>query len=371
MHRFTRPSADLGVDTLGLHFDTPFGVAAGFDKDGEAVIGLGALGFGHVEVGTLTATPSPGNPTAAAVPADPRPCRRSTGWASTTAERRPRAAGSRRLRARPRPPGARRQHRQEPGGRRRRRHRRLPRERPAARPARRLPRGQRELTEHPGLRGLQELDKLAPLLTAVQDASRDTTPLLVKIAPDLTDDEVRRIAELAVELGLDGIIATNTTIARDGLTHRRAAVEAAGAGGLSGAPLAARSLEVLRLIRAAVPAEPLRHLGRRRRNRATTSPNGSRPARPWCRATRRSCTAARSGRARSTAGWLLRERRRRLPTGWPLPGQAGHCPRLTCGFGRRRTRSCSARIAAYQRHPLDRVLTELRCELLLHGEAER
>ncbi|MET1051640.1 MAG: quinone-dependent dihydroorotate dehydrogenase, partial [Mycetocola sp.] len=104
----------------------------------------------------------------------------------------------------------------------------------------------------PGLRGLQEIEKLAPLLAAVKTEA-GTTPLLVKIAPDLTDDEVRRIAELTVEVGLDGIIATNTTISRVGLSTPQATVEAAGAGGLSGAPLAARSIEVLRIIRAHVP----------------------------------------------------------------------------------------------------------------------
>ncbi len=64
-----------------------------------------------------------------------------------------------------------------------------------------------------------------------------------------------RIGELAVALGLDGIIATNTTIAREGLLTDAAVVEAAGVGGLSGAPLADRSLQVLRLLRATVPAE--------------------------------------------------------------------------------------------------------------------
>jgi dihydroorotate dehydrogenase len=106
----------------------------------------------------------------------------------------------------------------------------------------------------PGLRGLQELDQLGPLLTAVRGAAVGK-PVLVKIAPDLTDDQVSRIAGLAVELGLAGIIATNTTLSRDGLKTDAAIVGAAGAGGLSGAPLAARSLQVLRLIRASVPAE--------------------------------------------------------------------------------------------------------------------
>jgi dihydroorotate dehydrogenase len=105
----------------------------------------------------------------------------------------------------------------------------------------------------PGLRGLQELERLAPLLSAVKSAA-GATPVLVKIAPDLADDEVRKIATLAVET-LDGIIATNTTLSRAGLVTDAEVVEAAGAGGLSGAPLAARSLELLRLIRSVVPAE--------------------------------------------------------------------------------------------------------------------
>jgi dihydroorotate dehydrogenase len=81
------------------------------------------------------------------------------------------------------------------------------------------------------------------------------TPIVLKIAPDLTDDAVVRIAELVVNLELDGIIATNTTISRAGLSTPAATVEAAGAGGLSGAPLRQRSLQVLRLLRAHLPAD--------------------------------------------------------------------------------------------------------------------
>ncbi len=77
----------------------------------------------------------------------------------------------------------------------------------------------------------------------------------MKIAPDLADDEVEAISRLAVELGLAGLIATNTTISRAGLNTDQAVVEAAGAGGLSGAPLKARALQVLRIVRAAVPSE--------------------------------------------------------------------------------------------------------------------
>jgi dihydroorotate dehydrogenase len=74
-------------------------------------------------------------------------------------------------------------------------------------------------------------------------------PLLVKIAPDLSDEDVLAVADLAGAIGLDGVVATNTTISRDGLLSSAEVVERAGAGGLSGAPLKRRSLEVLRLLR--------------------------------------------------------------------------------------------------------------------------
>jgi len=110
----------------------------------------------------------------------------------------------------------------------------------------------------PGLRDLQAAERLRPVLTAVRSAldaagagpGGRRVPLLVKIAPDLADADVDAVADLALELGLDGIIATNTTISRDGLVSPAAQVAAAGAGGLSGAPLRDRSLAVLRLLRA-------------------------------------------------------------------------------------------------------------------------
>ncbi|POH68099.1 MULTISPECIES: quinone-dependent dihydroorotate dehydrogenase [Cryobacterium] len=253
VHRFTRPRTDIGVDTLGLHFDSPFGVAAGFDKDGHAVIGLGRLGFGHVEVGTLTAVAQPGNPTPRLFRlVSDRAVINRMGFNNGGAEAAVARLG---------------QVRRTPN-----------------RPVLGINIGKSRVTavedatadylvstvalapladylvvnvsspNTPGLRGLQELDQLAPLLRAVQEHAGDT-PLLVKIAPDLTDDEVSRIAGLTVELGLAGIIATNTTISRDNLLTDPAVVAAAGAGGLSGAPLNDRSLAVLRLIRASVPAE--------------------------------------------------------------------------------------------------------------------
>ena len=252
LHRFTRPRTDQSVETLGLRFDSPFGVAAGFDKDGLAVIGLGRLGFGHVEVGTITALAQPGNPKPRLFRLVPdRAVINRMGFNNQGAA----AAAVRLARVRSVP----------------------------GRPVLGINIGKSRATavadatgdylvstralapladylvvnvsspNTPGLRGLQELDRLAPLLAAVREAS-GPTPLLVKIAPDLSDAEVTRISELVVRLGLDGIIATNTTLSREGLTTDAARVEAIGAGGLSGAPLQARSLAVLRLIRASVPA---------------------------------------------------------------------------------------------------------------------
>jgi dihydroorotate dehydrogenase len=253
VRRFTRPRSDMTVRTLGLTFDSPFGVAAGFDKDGKIVIGLGQLGFGHVEVGTVTAIGQPGNPKPRLfrLIADRAVINRmgfNNAGARQAAERLRRIAGR------------------------------------TTRPVLGINIGKSRIVSvedatadyvtsaravadvadylvvnvsspnTPGLRGLQELDSLTPLLSSIKQAV-GTVPLLVKIAPDLGDTEVEQIAELVVRLELDGIIATNTTITRDGLVSDAGLIGAAGAGGLSGAPLASRSLEVLRLIRSIVPAD--------------------------------------------------------------------------------------------------------------------
>jgi len=105
----------------------------------------------------------------------------------------------------------------------------------------------------PGLRNLQAVEVLRPLLLAVRESADEAAgrhvPLLVKIAPDLADEDVDAVAGLAVEIGLDGIIATNTTISRDGLRTSAAKVEEYGVGGLSGPVLRERSLAVLRRLR--------------------------------------------------------------------------------------------------------------------------
>ncbi len=252
LSRFTRPDRSLAVQALGICFDSPFGVAAGFDKDARAVIGLGQLGFGHIEVGTITALAQAGNekPRLSRLVAD-RAVINRMGFNNEGAESaQPRLAALRRRRTRP-VIGV-----------------NIGKSRvvDVADATADYVTSARLLAGHadylvvnvsspntPGLRGLQELEQLAPLLTAVKEATVGT-PLLVKIAPDLTDDEVRTVAQLVVTLGLEGIIATNTTLSRENLVSPAALVAAAGAGGLSGAPLYARSLEVLKLIRAVVPA---------------------------------------------------------------------------------------------------------------------
>jgi dihydroorotate dehydrogenase len=249
--RLTRPHPSLAVTTLGLRFSSPFGVAAGFDKDGKAIRGLGQLGFGHVEVGTITAIAQSGNdrPRLFRLIPDRAVINRMGFNNAGAADAAPRLMRERARRARP-VIGV-----------------NIGKSRVVdvdaaipdylastalLAPAADYLAVNVSSPNTPGLRGLQELDKLSPLLDAVRAAAAPT-PVLVKIAPDLTDDQLRRIATLAVGLGLAGIIATNTTLSRDGLSSDPAVVAAAGAGGLSGAPLAARSIDALRVIRAAVP----------------------------------------------------------------------------------------------------------------------
>jgi dihydroorotate dehydrogenase len=246
----TRPAPQLRTRALGLEFDSPFGVAAGFDKNVVGVRGLTALGFGHVEVGTLTAVAQDGNPRPRLFRLVPdRAVVNRMGFNNRGAEAA--AARLRRLR--------------------RRRHAvigvnigksRVVEVADATADYVRSAELLAPLADYlavnvsspntPGLRGLQAVETLRPLLRAVQDAA-GATPLLVKIAPDLPDDEIEAIARLAVDLGLAGIIVTNTTISREGLVTDPAVVAAAGEGGLSGAPLKPRALAVLRRVRAVVP----------------------------------------------------------------------------------------------------------------------
>lgn len=249
----TKPDPRLRTEALGLVFDSPFGVAAGFDKNAVMSEGLHALGFGHVEIGTVTAIAQEGNPRPRLFRlVEDRALINRMGFNNAGA-----AAAAERLR----------------------RSRRRPRRailganigksrvvdvEAATDDYVASTRAIAPVADYlvvnvsspntPGLRGLQAVQTLRPLLEAVRDAAGET-PLLVKIAPDLPDDEIETIARLAVDLGLAGLVATNTTIAREPLSADPAVVEAMGAGGLSGAPLRRRSLEVLRTVRAVVPTE--------------------------------------------------------------------------------------------------------------------
>jgi dihydroorotate dehydrogenase len=243
----------LRMSVLGLDVPGPLGLAAGFDKEARGAGALLALGFGFVEVGTITAQAQPGNPKPRMfrLPRD-RALINRLGFNNHGAEE-----AERRLRRRPRGPGA-------VVGVNLGKTKVVPEDGAiadyVATATRLAPYADYVVVNvsspnTPGLRDLQAVDKLRPLLAAVREAldrarPDHRLPLLVKIAPDLADADIDAVAELALELGLDGIVATNTTIRRDGLTTPADEVTALGAGGLSGKPLAARSLEVLRRLRA-------------------------------------------------------------------------------------------------------------------------
>jgi dihydroorotate dehydrogenase len=243
----------LRVHALGLDFPGPLGLAAGFDKDARGVPVLGALGFGFVEVGTVTARAQPGNPKPRLfrLMADRAIVNRmgfNNHGADAVAARLRRSRRSRFGRG-----GG-------PGvivGVNIGKTRAVPDSEAVADyvASARAVAGVADYVvvnvsspNTPGLRDLQAADRLKPLLAAVREVLAEV-PLLVKIAPDLADEDVDAIADLAVALRLDGIIATNTTVSRSGLVSADAEVAAAGAGGLSGPPLRDRSRAVLRRLR--------------------------------------------------------------------------------------------------------------------------
>ena len=239
------------VEAFGLTFPNAVGLAAGFDKNARAWPAAAALGFGHVEIGTVTALGQPGNdrPRMFRYPREEAVINRmgfNNQGAAAVAARLARQTG----------PGR-----------------------------RRIPLGInlgkskvasldeavvdylasfRQLAGHadylvlnvsspntPGLRQLQDGDRLRELLGAVTAANRDRAaqpgqvrkPILLKIAPDLNFAQIDAVLATIAEFGLDGIIATNTTLARPG-----AFVAVGEAGGLSGAPLRRRSTEIINYI---------------------------------------------------------------------------------------------------------------------------
>ncbi|HYO05036.1 MAG TPA: quinone-dependent dihydroorotate dehydrogenase [Mycobacterium sp.] len=227
----------LESTVFGVRFPGPVGLAAGFDKDGSGLKTWGALGFGYAEVGTVTARAQPGNPPPRMFRlADDRALLNRMGFNNH-------GAGELALKLS-------RHVAEVPIGANIGKTKTTPPEdavddyTESARlvgPLAAFLVVNVSSPNTPGLRDLQAVESLRPILAAVR--AQTTTPVLVKIAPDLSDSDVDEIGDLAVELGLAGIVATNTTVSRDGLATP--GVAELGAGGVSGPPVAQRSAEIL------------------------------------------------------------------------------------------------------------------------------
>jgi len=245
---FCVPDAE-SVDVFGLHFPNRVGLAAGYDKDGEGWRGLAALGFGHVEIGTVTPLPQPGNPKPRVFRlVDRRSVINRMGFPGRGAAYV--AAQLRRSR--------------QPGlvlGVNIGKQKATPLE-DAARDYEALMEVFAPLADYlavnisspntPGLRRLQDpaflgalLGRLAAKQTVLADGSGERVPVLVKLAPDLDADQLRTAVDAIVASGLDGIIATNTTISRETVEGHPTASEE---GGLSGAALTEMSTKIIAAI---------------------------------------------------------------------------------------------------------------------------
>ena len=259
---YVTSKAKNDVTVMGLHFPNRIGLAAGFDKDGKHIHGLALLGFGFIEVGTVTPIPQDGNPQPRLfrLPADEALINRM-GFNNDGLD-----ALAQRLR-----------HLREQGA---------------------APEGviiggnigKNKMTPNenahedylrcfetlfpwvdyfvvnvsspntPNLRALQEKAPLTQLLHLLQEENKKknvSKPILLKIAPDLTTSQLDDIVDIVKTTGIAGLIATNTTIDRSGLKTPTAEVEQMGLGGLSGAPVRARSTEVIRYLREKLGATPV------------------------------------------------------------------------------------------------------------------
>lgn len=251
----------LEKNILGITFSNPVGLAAGFDKNASLIDEAACLGFGFIEIGTLTPKPQPGNdkPRLFRLPADQALINRmgfnNLGVLEAVKELKTRKS------------------KVVVGGN----------------------IGKNKATENenaiadyrscfealfdyvdyfvvnvsspntPGLRALQEKEPLRKLLAAVKALAMSKPklkPVFLKIAPDLTDGQLDDVIEIIRETGTDGIIATNTTISREGLLTEKSTLEKIGSGGLSGKPLASRSTWVIRYLRAGLgPGFPIIGVG--------------------------------------------------------------------------------------------------------------
>jgi dihydroorotate dehydrogenase len=241
---------------MGLRFPNPVGLAAGLDKDARAVPAWQALGFGFLEVGTVTALPQPGNPRPRLfrLPRDQAIINRM-GFNNSGAESV--ALGLQRLRDR--------DCLEIPLG--------VNLGKSKVTPVEQAPEDYRASFEHlgeladfvvinisspntPGLRDLQRIAEVRRIVEAIQSPNqrlRQPRPLLLKLAPDLTDADAIDCARAALDAGCAGLVLTNTTIRFDGLVSPTDGMS----GGLSGRPLFGRSTELLRRMRDALGSEPV------------------------------------------------------------------------------------------------------------------
>lgn len=250
LRRSLASGAEAGdaVQVAGLTFPHRVGLAAGFDKDGRWLHALQAMGFAFVEVGTVTPKPQPGNPKPRLfrLKADRGLINRmgfNNGGLEQLVER-----------LKQRPEGL------IIGGN-IGRNKVTPNEQAAddyhacfvaLHPHVDYFAVNVSSPNTPGLRELQDRAPLTALLQRLQEHNRAQDiqrPVFLKIAPDLTDAQLDDIVALVADTGIDGVIATNTTISREGLRTPASEVEAIGAGGLSGAPVRERSTEVVRYLR--------------------------------------------------------------------------------------------------------------------------
>lgn len=247
---FTYKNAALQKEVFGLHFTNPVGLGAGFDKNAIYLNELEALGFGFVEIGTVTPLPQPGNdkPRLFRLPADKALINRM-GFNNNGAK-----AVAARLAVRKKEKSA-----LIVGGN----------------------IGKNKITANedawkdysicfeelfdyvdyfvvnvsspntPGLRALQDKDSLKQIFSELQNSNQKKStpkPILLKIAPDLTQGQLDDIISLSFEVNLDGLVATNTTISREGLATPQETITKIGMGGLSGKPVQARATEVVQYL---------------------------------------------------------------------------------------------------------------------------
>lgn len=252
-----KPKANSKFSLFGIQFPNRVGLGAGFDKNAKYLNELEALGFGFVEIGTVTPLPQAGNdkPRLFRLPKDKALINRM-GFNNDGVE-----AVAKRLQAW-----------QTRNDRHPTRNQKLiiggnigknkvtPNE-DAWKDYEKCFLALHDYVDYfvvnvsspntPGLRELQEKDSLRKILTNLQIQKPKTKiqkPILLKIAPDLTTEQINDVIDLALEIKLDGLVASNTTISRDNLTTHNSRLTTIGAGGLSGLPVKERSTEIVQYI---------------------------------------------------------------------------------------------------------------------------